>query len=487
MSKQKLTQSDFHHIGIYDILFIKRFGRAGKKLIRSGKYSKEEILTIFHQIIENPKSFLHKNDAFKVLAEFVLSTDKLENPTKKEITEEPEIQNLYPDPLYYKIYGREQIEQEALEQMDTAMRLPVSRAGALMPDAHVGYGLPIGGVLATKKNVVIPYAVGVDIACRMCMSVFDLPEKSIHTDLHKLKTALINNTIFGIGGETTYHLKTDLFDKKEWQATKTIRELKTLAYRQHGTSGAGNHFVEWGILNVMCEDSLMSIPKGVYIALLSHSGSRGFGAQIAQIYSDIAGQKQKLPNQAKHLAWLDLDSEEGVEYWIAMNLAGEYASDNHHEIHDKIANEIGMKPIRMIENHHNFAWKEKLEDGTEVIIHRKGATPAGKENIGIIPGSMTHPGFVIRGKADASSLNSASHGAGRVLSRKKAVKTISPKDLKIMIEKAGIELIGGHVDEAPTVYKNIDRVMSYQKNLVDILAKFTPKIVRMAEPKRWKR
>jgi len=170
-----------------------------------------------------------------------------------------------------------------------------------------------------------------------------------------------------------------------------------------------------------------------------------------------------------------------------MNLAGEYASDNHHEIHDKIANEIGMKPIRMIENHHNFAWKEKLEDGTEVIIHRKGATPAGKENIGIIPGSMTHAGYVIRGKADASSLNSASHGAGRVLSRKKAIKTISPKDLKIMIEKAGIELIGGHVDEAPTVYKNIDRVMSYQKNLVDILAKFTPKIVRMAEPKRWKR
>lgn len=484
MVKQKLTQSDFHKIDIYDVLFIKRFGRAGKKLIRSGKYTKEEILTIFQQIIENPENFIHRNDAFKALAEFVLTTDKLEKPAKKEITGEPEIQNLNPDPLYYKIFGREQIEEEAIDQMDTAMRLPISRAGALMPDAHVGYGLPIGGVLATKNNVVIPYAVGVDIACRMCMSVFDIPESKLRKRKEKFKKSLINNTVFGVGEETESHLKTELFDKKEWQATKTIRELKTLAYRQHGTSGAGNHFVEWGILKVMHEDPLLNIPKGEYIALLSHSGSRGFGAQIAKTYSDIARQKQNLPNQAKHLAWLDLNSEEGMEYWIAMNLAGEYASDNHQVIHEKIANEIGMTPIKMIENHHNFAWKEKLEDGTEVIVHRKGATPAAKENIGIIPGSMTHPGYVVRGKSDASSLNSASHGAGRVLSRKKAIKAISPKDLKIIVEKAGIELIGGHVDEAPKVYKNIDKVMSYQKNLVDVLAKFTPKIVRMAEPRK---
>ena len=487
MSKDKLTQSDFHKIGIYDILFIRKFGRTGKKLIQSGKYDKEEILTIFHQIIENPGSFLQQNNVFSTLAEFVHNNDTLEIQAKKEITGIPEIQNLNPDPLYYKIFGSEQIEQEAIDQMDTAMRLPIAKAGALMPDAHVGYGLPIGGVLATKNNVVIPYAVGVDIACRMCMSVFDLPEKYIRLKSHKLKSALVNNTVFGIGGETEYHPETGIFDKKEWQATKTIQELKTLAYRQHGTSGAGNHFVEWGILDVQQEDTLLNISKGKYIALLSHSGSRGFGARIAEFYSGIAKQKQNLPNEAKDLSWLNLASEEGMEYWIAMNLAGEYASDNHHVIHHKISNEIGMKPIRIIENHHNFAWKEKLDDGTEVIIHRKGATPAGKTNIGIIPGSMTHPGYIIRGKANPVSLNSASHGAGRVLSRKKAMKTITPKDLKIVIEKAGIELIGGHVDEAPKVYKNIDKVMSYQKSLVEILAKFTPKIVKMAEPERWRR
>ncbi|MBN2175420.1 MAG: RtcB family protein, partial [Bacteroidales bacterium] len=153
----------------------------------------------------------------------------------------------------------------------------------------------------------------------------------------------------------------------------------------------------------------------------------------------------------------------------------------------KIIRQLGLPSIRMVENHHNFAWKEKLDDGTEVVVHRKGATPAGKENIGIIPGSMAHHGFIVRGKGDASSLNSASHGAGRLLSRKKAVKTISKTDMKAMIERAGIDLIGGHVDEAPKVYKNIDQVMNYQKNLIEILAVFTPKIVRMAEPEKWKR
>ena len=315
---------------------------------------------------------------FRSLAEFVQSSEKLEQPTRNEILIEPEIQNLKPEPLYYKVFGREQIEQEAIDQMDTAMRLPVSIAGALMPDAHVGYGLPIGGVLATKNNVVIPYAVGVDIACRMCMSVFDMPEKKIKSKSHKLKSALINNTIFGVGGETEENIESTIFDKKEWQETKIIRDLKTLAYRQHGTSGAGNHFVEWGILKVSQEDRLLNIPKGEYVALLSHSGSRGFGAKIAEFYSDIARQQQNLPNQAKHLAWLDLNSEEGMEYWIAMNLAGDYASDNHHVIHKKISDDLGLQPIKVIENHHNFAWKEKLEDGSDVIVHRKGATPARK-------------------------------------------------------------------------------------------------------------
>ncbi|MEZ5198723.1 MAG: RtcB family protein [Bacteroidales bacterium] len=239
--------------------------------------------------------------------------------------------------------------------MNTAMQLPVSLAGALMPDAHVGYGLPIGGVLATRNNIVIPYAVGVDIACRMCMSVFDFKPDKLRKRQSLFKNTLLSNTTFGVGSETNSHTNTQLFDKKDWSATKIIRELKDLAYRQHGTSGAGNHFVEWGILEIIQRDEMLKLEEGTYIALLSHSGSRGFGAQIANYYSNIARQKLNLPNQAKHLSWLDLDSEEGKEYWIAMNLAGEYASDNHHEIHKKIHKELGAEPLRIIENHHNFA------------------------------------------------------------------------------------------------------------------------------------
>ena len=229
---------------------------------------------------------------------------------------------------------------------------------------------------------------------------------------------------------------------------------------------------------------MLGLTGGKYLALLSHSGSRGFGAKIAQTYSRVAAQINKLPQGAKHLAWLDLDTDEGKAYWLAMNLAGKYASANHHEIHQKISLDLGVKPIKVIENHHNFAWKEKLEDGSQVIIHRKGATPAGKNNIGIIPGSMTHPGYVIRGKGNSGSLNSASHGAGRKMSRNQAFNSFNNKDLMEYLKDKGVELIGGDTDEAPMAYKDIDEVMEAQKSLVEILARFLPKIVIMAPPER---
>jgi tRNA-splicing ligase RtcB (3'-phosphate/5'-hydroxy nucleic acid ligase) len=226
------------------------------------------------------------------------------------------------------------------------------------------------------------------------------------------------------------------------------------------------------------------LPKGAYLALLSHSGSRGFGGSIANYYSKLAMQKTVLPKQAAHLAWLDLNTQEGQEYWIAMNLAGDYASANHHEIHNKIAKAIGEKPLAMIENHHNFAWQEKLADGTEVMVHRKGATPAGINELGIIPGSMSQPGYVIRGKGNAASINSASHGAGRVMSRNKAFASTTRSEMNKILKDEGIELIGGDLDESPMVYKNIDQVIAAQSDLVTVLAKFSPKIVRMADPNR---
>ncbi len=280
------------------------------------------------------------------------------------------------EPLPYQVYGADNIEAGALLQMDTASRLPVAVAGALMPDAHHGYGLPIGGVLATTSNTVIPFAVGVDIACRMCLSVFDIEANYLQKKESTLKNFLLENTHFGLDSRPANPLSDDVFDRPEWKATAMIRELRARAIAQVGTSGTGNHFVEWGTLEIAEESPELKLPKGKYLALLSHSGSRGFGANIANHYSKLAMQKTKLPKEAQHLAWLDLDSEEGQEYWIAMNLAGEYASANHHQIHRKMAKAMGMEPAMLIENHHNFAWKETLPDRTPVIVHRKGATPA---------------------------------------------------------------------------------------------------------------
>jgi tRNA-splicing ligase RtcB len=481
MSREKINNSDLKKIGISQTEHLKRFGKVAKRLHLPKRFNKNEILSMFKQLLDNPEVFISSDNELKELAEFVLSEKE------KRISFNDRLIQLLKEPLDFKIYGEGQIEDEALQQMRTAMSLPVTRTGALMPDAHSGYGLPIGGVLATEKNIVIPYAVGVDIACRMCMTIYDLPGEKIEKQKEKLKEALCDNTFFGVGSICKNHLNNIVFDHPDWQSTKVIRSRRDLAYSQLGTSGAGNHFVEWGILEITSESKELDIPAGSYLALLSHSGSRGFGSEIASYYSKLAMKQIKLPQEARHLAWLYLDSEEGHEYWVAMNLAGLYASANHHEIHDKITQSLGLKPLIMFENHHNFAWKEKLNDGTEVIVHRKGATPAGENDIGIIPGSMTRPGFVIKGKGNTDSLKSASHGAGRVMSRNKAFERFTFDDLNRELKKYGVELIGGDIDEAPMVYKNIDTVIALQADLVDIIAKFYPKIVQMVEPERRRR
>ena len=180
--------------------------------------------------------------------------------------------------------------------------------------------------------------------------------------------------------------------------------------------------MEWGIFESLEDEG--ELGQGRYLALLSHSGSRGVGFKIANRYSKIAQEKHpKLEKSVAELAWLDLTSEEGEEYWIGMSLAGRFASANHAVIHEKVAKALGEDVTSKVENHHNYAWKEEIE-GRETIIHRKGATPAGDGVMGMIPGSMGDPGYVVRGRGNEPSLKSASHGAGRLMSRTAAVKTI---------------------------------------------------------------
>jgi tRNA-splicing ligase RtcB len=383
--------------------------------------------------------------------------------------------------LPYPIWGRDNIDDQSLAQMDNAMRLPVSVAGALMPDAHVGYGLPIGGVLATE-NAVIPYAVGVDIACRMRLSLYEVSPDLLGQKPALFENALLTQTAFGMGAEWKGSRRAShpVLDEDTWDATRLLQSLHDNAARQLGTSGTGNHFVEWGTFRL--HEPLFGLQPGEYLALLSHSGSRSVGFKIAERYSKLAMEKHPhLDKSVRHLAWLSLDSEEGQEYWLSMELAGRFASANHFIIHRRVAEAVGLKEAAVVENHHNFAWREKLPDGREVIVHRKGATPAGTGVLGVIPGSMGDAGYLVRGRGVAESLQSASHGAGRMMSRKAALNSIPKSTRDAYLKERGITLLGGGLDESPQAYKPIDTIIAAQHDLVEVIGMFSPRIVRMAD------
>lgn len=382
-----------------------------------------------------------------------------------------------PEPIDYQTWGQENIDQASHKQMHAACSLPMAVSGALMPDAHVGYGLPIGGVLGLE-NAVVPYAVGVDIACRMKMTVYDVEPAKFDKQRDYFSGALERGTVFGVGGKQDKIAQHQVMDQ-DWDITRVTQINKDRAHRQLGTSGSGNHFVEWGVLHLDSDDEAFGLKAGQYVALMSHSGSRGTGAAVCKTYSDLA--RRMLPRayaEFGQLAWLKMDTEEGQEYWAAMNLMGDYAAANHDVIHRRVAKLVGEKPIASIENHHNFAWIEE-HDGKPLYVHRKGATPAGKGVMGVIPGSMGDPAYVVRGLGCDASLHSASHGAGRRMSRKKGNETFRFGEVKRTLAEKGIDVLSAGADEAPGVYKNINEVMAQQTDLVEKVARFDPRIVKM--------
>ena len=402
-----------------------------------------------------------------------------------------------PDPGPYRfredavfpVWGEHLIEPGAMEQMRNAMRLPISVAGALMPDAHLAYGLPVGGVLATE-GAVIPYAIGVDIACRMRLTVVDMDPASLEDGPTRdaLKDALLRNTNFGAGGSYKpgrRGMDHPVLESPLWEEVPFVkqRRLRELGEAQLGTSGSGNHFVEIGEL-----DTLETRERKV--AILSHSGSRGVGYKIADHFTKRAKELHpELPDEYKELAWLEMDHDLGREYHAAMTLAGEFARANHEVIHAKLLRAIGVEPLWIIDHHHNWAWTEELK-GRTVYIHRKGATPAKAGQMGVIPGTMGDPGYVVRGLGRPESLESAAHGAGRVMSRNRAFKELSRGEMQRYLSERDITLIGGGLDEAPMAYKDVTEVMALQQDLVEIVAEFRPKIVRMdaaGEPRRRKK
>ena len=435
--------------------------QAVQQLAKRPDIERKSIPRRLQQVAESPQLFL---------GDPVL--DSLAKELLDHSQSAPVLQNQVP----YRTWGT-LIDPQVFHQMNNACQIPDVVGAALMPDAHVGYGLPIGGVLATAGSIV-PYAVGVDIACRMKLSVLDLPVESLDRTFERYRSALEKGTRFGVGSEHAKPQHHEVLDR-DWTITRITREHFDRARRQLGTSGSGNHFVEFGVLTVHQPDPKFAVPPGSYVALLSHSGSRGVGAAVCSTYSAIA--RQQLPKRYQHLdrlAWLDLDTEAGQEYFAAMNLMGDYAAANHAVIHRLVSHLLGARIIDTVENHHNFAWLEQ-HGGRQVCVHRKGATPAGKGVLGVIPGSMGSPAYVVRGLGNPESLESASHGAGRLMSRTQAQQTFNFKAVQKSLAEKGIRVLSAGADEVPGVYKDIEQVMAAQADLVEPIARFDPRIVKM--------
>jgi tRNA-splicing ligase RtcB len=371
--------------------------------------------------------------------------------------------------------------------MNDVMSLAPVIAGALMPDAHVGYGMPIGGVAAVEKAV-IPYAVGVDIGCRMHLTIFREPTADLGRLRTKLREAILKGTHFGRALRPKA-LEHPLLDDPRLAAVERRlqkKDLRTRAALQFGTSGGGNHFVEFG--EIRLQEPAEGIPAGNWLALLSHSGSRALGYNIANHFSALAQELTRLPKELERLAWLSMDTEEGQAYWDAMELAGEYSAVNHQVIHDTVTALSGLTPVRAVSNHHNFAWRE-THGGEEFWVVRKGATPAFPGQLGFVGGSMGDDSVILEGVDSPESreaLYSTVHGAGRVMSRTAAkgkrgeAGRVTKEMMSKWVKDRGVVVRGGDVDEAPPVYKRLHRVLEHHSETIRIRHTLRPLGVAMA-------
>jgi tRNA-splicing ligase RtcB len=369
------------------------------------------------------------------------------------------------------------IEKGAYRQiLNLAQHPHAKRHVAIMPDCHEGFGMPIGGVLATK-GVVIPNAVGVDIGCGM---------SAVRTSLSDIGTNEIKKIMSGIRDVVPLGFKHHPrsqgdsrmpdplllgFDPLELPVVSNEYES---ALRQVGTLGGGNHFIE--------------IQKGDdgFIWIMIHSGSRNIGKQVADYYNRKAISLNKEAGEdygpRTELAWLSLYSEAGKNYLKEMQYCLSFGMCNRYLMMERIVQLFedhfgqGFECCDPINIAHNYAAMEK-HFGEDLIIHRKGATKASKGLRGIIPGSQGTKSFIVEGKGNPDSFESCSHGSGRVMSRNQAIKTLNLKDEIQKLDKLNIiHSIRNRndLDEAPSAYKNINEVMSLQTDLVDVMVKLSP-------------
>lgn len=397
-------------------------------------------------------------------------------------------------PQDFTIFGESLIAQNAIDDMNAVMRLPYVTAGALMPDGHrvQENHVPVGGVVVSDD--VLPGVVGSDISCSVLLTVTTqkINDKWFDDNRPSLAHVLKEYTFFGAAMNTgghPFHNTLDVFRPLGQMETSTGRELlqsiQAMAQTQFGTSGDGNHFVEWGAANIERRGSTFGNTGDTrYLAILSHFGSRGIGALIAKVFSKLAEKSYEMPKGMTD-APLSLSTPLGRDYWKLMTFAGDFAEAGHLWLHRRLLDQLDRRvnlefsDLSSIYSRHNFAWESP--DG---IVHRKGATPAAFGEHGVIPATMGHESKVIVGRGNLDSFSSASHGAGRTHSRGAALQSFGGVNTADYVMKNhDILLIGGGADEDPRAYKNIDTVMKAQEECVWEIGGFQPKVVRMADPR----
>jgi tRNA-splicing ligase RtcB len=364
----------------------------------------------------------------------------------------------------------EDIEEGALVQIRNLANLPFAfNSVAVMPDAHQGYGMPIGGVLATH-GVVIPNAVGVDIGCGMCAVKTSLKELSVET-LKEIMGEVRHAVPVGFNHHKERQDDSFMPDASFKKVVVCERQYQSATY-QVGTLGGGNHFIE--------------IQKGSdgHIWIMIHSGSRNLGKQVADFYNDIAVKMNEkwhsiVPKEWE-LAFLPLDSDEGKAYINEMNYCVEFAFKNRQLMMKNIEGVFSKKTQcsfePLINIAHNYARMEH-HMGRDVMVHRKGATSARIGEVGIIPGSQGTKSYIVKGKGNIESFQSCSHGAGRRMGRKQAERTLNlEEEIKKLNDQGIVHGIrtAKDLDEASGAYKDISVVMENQKDLVEIVVELSP-------------
>jgi tRNA-splicing ligase RtcB len=370
-------------------------------------------------------------------------------------------------PLKLWLDNPEELETEALKQALNLTLLPFAYHHiAIMPDAHQGYGMPIGGVLAAD-DAIIPYAVGLDIGCGMrsaetSIKVRDLSPEKINLILNQIGKAIPQG--FDWHKKPKKH---PIFDELPQEVGILREEAQNVRY-QLGTLGGGNHFVE-----------LQRDPQGILWVMI-HSGSRNIGKKVAEHFHKRAVkscQAKGISLPTSELSFFGFDTPDGQEYFKAMSWCQKFSRTNREAMMEIILDILGETPRNIIDIHHNYAGIE-THFGKEVIVHRKGAVKAEEGLPGVIPGSMGTHSYIVEGMGNLESFQSSAHGAGRRLGRNQARRTIPVERVFREMAEKNIVIATATKHELPeecdSAYKNIDAVMEYQKDLVKIVTTLYP-------------